>query len=80
MESIAEMGIGWNTRWASSHAPHRNLTRSGIERVIFMDDAVGIAIEFGGGNDGIAITGLEQGNADHQGAGEAACVALCDGE
>jgi hypothetical protein len=30
-----------------------------------MDDAVGIAIEFGGWNGGIAITGLEQGNADH---------------
>jgi len=74
------MRIGWNTRWASSHAPQRNLTRSGIERVIFMDDAVGIAIEFVGRDNGITVADLEQGNTDHQGTGEAPGVTLCDGE
>lgn len=57
-----------------------DLARSGIERIIFANDAVGIAIKFGSRDSGIIVAGVEQGDADHQGAGEAPGVTLCDGE
>ena len=42
--------------------------------------AVGIDLEFGCRDGGVAVTGVEQGDANHQGAGEAPGVTLCDGE
>ncbi|MEQ1552126.1 hypothetical protein [Sphingorhabdus sp.] len=45
-----------------------------------MDHAVGVAIEFGRRDGGVAVTSVEQGDADYQGAGEAPGVTLCDGE
>ena len=80
LDDIAEMAIDRNTRWASGQVAISVLARSGIERVIFTNDAVGVAIEFGRGDGTVAVTGVEQGDADHQGAGEAPGVTLCDSE
>ena len=52
-------------------------TRSVLQEIVCI---VGIAIEFGCRDGGVAVTGVEQGDANHQGAGEAPGVTLCDGE
>ena len=55
-------------------------TLHNLKGIIIVDHAVGIAIEFGCRDGGVAVTGVEQGDANHQGAGEAPGVTLCDGE
>ncbi len=69
--SVAELRTSRNSRWASGQCVVRYLGGSGIERVIFADDAFGIAIETRCWNGGVAVTGPDQDDADHQGAGEA---------
>lgn len=80
LKMIADMGAGRNTRWASGQRAMCGGARSGVEGVIFANDAAGVAVELGGRDGGVAVTGVKQGDADHQGAGEAPGVALCDGE
>jgi len=54
--------------------PNSSLARLGLERVEFMEDAGGIAIELGRGHDAeVAVAGLENGDADHEGSREIPC-------
>jgi len=77
---IADTPARRNTLWASGLSGGRLTARLGIERVIFVNDAAGITIEFCRGNRRVAVTGMEQSDADHQSAGEAPGVTLSDGE
>src|SRR6266446_1866776 len=57
-----------------SAPPRSPLAGSGLEGVEFMEDAGGIAVELGRGHDAeVAVAGLENGDADHEGRREIPC-------
>lgn len=53
-------------------------SRLKAERVINSNDPVSLAVIVGTGHGAISVSGLKQGDANHECSGEAPCVALCD--
>jgi hypothetical protein len=62
---------------ASDSVPPGIRCRSGLEGIEFVEDSRGIAIELGGRHDTEpAVTGLEYGDADHEGGREIPCAGM----